>query len=34
MLLPGWWYVASAESFLDLLSEVPDVLELVRRLMS
>ena len=28
MLLPGWWYVASAESFLDLLSEVPDVLEL------
>jgi pimeloyl-ACP methyl ester carboxylesterase len=28
MLLPGWWYVCTAESFLDLLSEVPDVLEL------
>ena len=28
MQLPGWWYVASAESFLDLLTEVPDVLEL------
>ena len=28
MLLPGWWYVASAESFLDLLTEVPDILEL------
>ena len=28
MLLPGWWYLASAESFLDLLTEVPDVLAL------
>ena len=28
MLLPGWWYVTSAESFLDLLTEVPDVLAL------
>lgn len=26
--LPGWWYVATAESFLDLLTELPDVLEL------
>ena len=28
MLLPGWWYVVSAESFLDLLSELPDTLAL------
>ena len=28
MQLPGWWYVASAESFLELLTEVPDILEL------
>lgn len=28
MLLPGWWYVASAESFLDLLTELPDIIEL------
>ncbi len=28
MLLPGWWYACTAESFLDLLAEVPDVLEL------
>ena len=28
MLLPGWWYVATAESFLDLLTELPDTLEL------
>ena len=26
--LPGWWYVASAASFLDLLSELPDTLAL------
>lgn len=32
MLLPGWWYVASAESFLDLLTEVPDILELAPRI--
>ncbi|HSD53958.1 MAG TPA: alpha/beta hydrolase [Burkholderiales bacterium] len=31
MLLPGWWYVASAESFLDLLTELPDILELAPR---
>jgi pimeloyl-ACP methyl ester carboxylesterase len=31
MLLPGWWYVATAESFLDLLTELPDVLELAPR---
>jgi pimeloyl-ACP methyl ester carboxylesterase len=28
MLVPGWWYVISAESFLDRLTEMPDVLEL------
>jgi pimeloyl-ACP methyl ester carboxylesterase len=28
MLLPGWWYALTAESFLDLLTEVPDILEL------
>jgi pimeloyl-ACP methyl ester carboxylesterase len=28
MLMPGWWYVISAESFLDRLSEMPDVLQL------
>ena len=28
MLVPGWWYVISAESFLDRMSEMPDVLEL------
>ena len=28
MLVPGWWYVISAESFLDRLTKMPDVLEL------
>jgi pimeloyl-ACP methyl ester carboxylesterase len=28
MLVPGWWYVVSAESFLDRMTEMPDVLEL------
>jgi len=28
MLMPGWWYVISAESYLDRISEMPDVLEL------
>ncbi len=27
MLLPGWWYVISAESFLDRLENTPDLLE-------
>jgi pimeloyl-ACP methyl ester carboxylesterase len=30
MLLPGWWYVASAESFLDL-ANCPDLLSLAPR---
>lgn len=28
MLMPGWWYAISAESFLDRMTEMPDVLEL------
>ena len=28
MLMPGWWYAISAESFLDRLNETPDILEL------
>jgi pimeloyl-ACP methyl ester carboxylesterase len=31
ILLPGWWYVIGAASFVDLLTEVPDVLELAPR---
>lgn len=32
MLLPGWWYVVSAESFLDLQANLPDVLALAPRI--
>jgi pimeloyl-ACP methyl ester carboxylesterase len=28
MLLPGWWYATTAESFLDLLTAVPDIVDL------
>jgi pimeloyl-ACP methyl ester carboxylesterase len=28
MLLPGWWHLTSARSFLDLLTELPDILAL------
>jgi pimeloyl-ACP methyl ester carboxylesterase len=28
MLMPGWWYAISAESFLDRLTETPDTLAL------
>lgn len=28
MLMPGWWYAISAESFLDRMTEMPDILEL------
>ena len=31
MLLPGWWYVSSAASFVDALDNCPDVLELAPR---
>jgi pimeloyl-ACP methyl ester carboxylesterase len=32
MQLPGWWYVVSAESFVDLLSELPDTLALAPKI--
>ena len=32
MLLPGWWYVISAQSFLDALDNCPDILELAPRI--
>jgi len=28
ILMPGWWYAISAESFLDRMTETPDTLEL------
>jgi pimeloyl-ACP methyl ester carboxylesterase len=32
MFMPGWWYVISAESFLDRLAEVPDTIALAPRI--
>jgi pimeloyl-ACP methyl ester carboxylesterase len=32
MLLPGWWYVVSAESFIDLQTNLPDVLALAPKI--
>jgi pimeloyl-ACP methyl ester carboxylesterase len=32
MLLPGWWYVTSAASFVDALENCPDVLQLAPRI--
>ena len=32
MLMPGWWYAITAESFLDRLTEMPDILELAPRI--
>jgi pimeloyl-ACP methyl ester carboxylesterase len=32
ILLPGWWYVTSAESFVDALENCPDTLELAPRI--
>jgi pimeloyl-ACP methyl ester carboxylesterase len=32
MLLPGWWYVTSAASFVDALENCPDVLALAPRI--
>jgi pimeloyl-ACP methyl ester carboxylesterase len=32
MLLPGWWYVISAESFVDRITEMPEVLDLAPRI--
>jgi pimeloyl-ACP methyl ester carboxylesterase len=31
MLMPGWWYVITAESFLDRMENTPDVLALAPR---
>ena len=31
MLMPGWWYVITAESYIDRLESTPDVLELAPR---
>ena len=31
-LLPGWWYVTSAASFVDALENCPDILELAARI--
>jgi pimeloyl-ACP methyl ester carboxylesterase len=30
--MPGWWYIATAESFLDLLTERPDTVALAPRI--
>lgn len=32
MSLPGWWYAASAESWLDLCANMPDIMELAPRI--
>ncbi len=32
MFMPGWWYVISAESFLDRMTEVPDTLALAPKI--
>jgi pimeloyl-ACP methyl ester carboxylesterase len=32
MLLPGWWHVLTAESYLDYSAELPDVLALAPRI--
>lgn len=34
MALPGWWYAIAAGSFLDLLENVPDILELAPRIVA
>jgi pimeloyl-ACP methyl ester carboxylesterase len=31
MLMPGWWYVITAESFLDRIATVPDTIDLAPR---
>jgi pimeloyl-ACP methyl ester carboxylesterase len=32
LLMPGWWYVASAESFLDRMVSMPAILDLASRI--
>ena len=34
MLLPGWWWVITAKSFIDRLSEMPDVLALAPKIVA
>ncbi len=32
ILVPGWWYVISASSFIDRMTTVPSILELATRI--
>ena len=32
LLMPGWWYAASAESFLDRMVSMPAILDLASRI--
>jgi pimeloyl-ACP methyl ester carboxylesterase len=32
MLMPGWWYAITADSFLDRLTQMPDILTLAPRI--
>jgi pimeloyl-ACP methyl ester carboxylesterase len=32
MLLPGWWFVISAESYVDRMTRMPDILELAPKI--
>jgi pimeloyl-ACP methyl ester carboxylesterase len=32
MLLPGWWFVVSAESYVDRMTQMPDILDLAPRI--
>jgi len=32
MLMPGWWYAITAESFLDRMTEMPDTLDIAPRI--
>jgi alpha/beta superfamily hydrolase len=32
MMMPGWWYITSATSFLDRLAHVPDTIALAPKI--
>lgn len=32
MLVPGWWYVISAETYVEYLTKTPDLVEMARRI--
>lgn len=32
LLMPGWWYVASAESFLDRMASMPAIVDLAPKI--